>query len=224
MKEILVAENLEKRYDDTHAVRGISCRIHAGEFVAITGPSGSGKSTLLSLLSGLDKPTGGRVLLDGTDLSQLDEDRLSLLRREKVGFVFQSFHLIPALTGLQTVVIPLVPTGTPRAELEKRGRALLERVGLGKKADAIPPRMSGGERQRVAVARALMVNPRIVFADEPTGNLDSETGEAVIRLLEDLRREQGITLIIVTHDQGLAGRADRVLAVKDGRLATEAGA
>lgn len=223
MNDLLIAEGLDKRYTDTHAVRGISCSVAASEFVAITGPSGSGKSTLLSLLSGLDKPTGGRVILDGTDLSALTEDQLSLMRRDKVGFVFQSFHLVPSLTALQNVVLPLVPSGKSRSELEKRGLELLERVGLSKKAGSLPGHMSGGERQRVAVARALMGKPRIVFADEPTGNLDSETGLAVLNLLLELRKEQGITLVVVTHDQEVAEKAHRILAVKDGQLVSAVG-
>lgn len=219
MSEILIAEGLERAYDETHAVRSVSCQVARGEFVAITGPSGSGKSTLLALLSGLDKPTRGRVLLDGADLSQLSEDQLALLRREKVGFVFQSFHLVPSLTALQNVALPLVPTGRSRAELESRAAELLRQVGLGDKGGRYPAKLSGGERQRVAIARALMGRPQILFADEPTGNLDSETGAAVLDLLLTLRLDEGITLVVVTHDRELAARADRQITLRDGRVA-----
>lgn len=218
MNEILIADELERIYDQTHAVRSVSCQVARGEFVAVTGPSGSGKSTLLALLSGLDKPTRGRVMLDGTDLSLLSEDQLALLRREKVGFVFQSFHLVPSLTALQNVALPLVPTGRPRADLESRAAELLRRVGLGDKGRRYPAQLSGGERQRVAIARALMGQPHILFADEPTGNLDAETGAAVLDLLLTLRQDEGITLVVVTHDRDVAARADRQIALQDGRL------
>jgi putative ABC transport system ATP-binding protein len=202
-------------------LRDITFELDPGAFLAIVGPSGSGKSTLLGLLAGLDRPREGRVWLDGQDLGALSEDERARVRAEKVGFVFQSFHLIPTLTARENVQVPLELQG-----LEARGRAdeLLGRVGLGDRGHHYPAQLSGGEQQRVAVARAFSHRPRILFADEPTGNLDAATGARVIDLLTELNRETGTTLVLVTHDPELAGRARRVIRLLDGAMVADSGA
>jgi len=195
---------------------GVSLDVTARETVAVTGPSGSGKSTLLGLIAGLDRPTAGSIVLDGVEITNLDENRLARLRRDRVGFVFQSYHLIPTLTALENVAMPLELAGRPR-RLE-RARELLDAVGLVDRADHYPSQLSGGEQQRVAIARALALRPPLVLADEPTGNLDSATGAQIIELLLSLNREHGSTLVLVTHDEALAGRGQRVVALRDGRV------
>jgi len=202
-------------------LRDITFELEPGAFLAIVGPSGSGKSTLLGLLAGLDRPREGRVWLDGQDLGALNEDQRARLRAEKVGFVFQSFHLIPTLTARENVQVPLELQG-----LEARGRAdeLLGRVGLGDRGHHYPAQLSGGEQQRVAVARAFSHRPRILFADEPTGNLDAATGARVIELLTELNRETGTTLVLVTHDPELAARARRVIRLRDGAMVADSAA
>jgi putative ABC transport system ATP-binding protein len=197
----------------------VDLRIGAGEFVAVVGPSGSGKSTLLALLAGLDDPTSGRVRLDGEDLAGLDEDARARLRREKLGFVFQSFQLIPSLTALENVRVPLDLAG--RRDGAERARSLLERVGLGERTDHLPVQLSGGEQQRVALARAFVHRPAILFADEPTGNLDAAAGADILALLVELNREQGATVVLVTHDLELAAAADRRIRLRDGRVVGE---
>jgi putative ABC transport system ATP-binding protein len=187
--------------------------------VAILGASGSGKTTLLGLLAGLDVPTRGQVLLDGVDLASLDEDGRAALRRRLVGFVFQSFQLLPALTALENVMLPLELGGA--ADAREAAGALLARVGLGQRVDHYPRQLSGGEQQRVAIARAFAGNPRLLFADEPTGNLDSATGEEIINLMFDLNREQRTTLLLVTHDERLATRCGRRLRLAAGRMVRE---
>ena len=217
---ILSSEGLARSYlsggREITVLRDITFALEAGGFLAITGPSGSGKSTLLGLLAGLDRPTRGRVVLDGHDLSALSEDERARLRAEKVGFVFQSFHLIPTLTARENVQVPLELRG-------KDGRAradeLLERVGLGDRGHHYPAQLSGGEQQRVAVARAFAHRPRLLFADEPTGNLDAANGANVIALLAGLNRELGTTLVLVTHDPDLASLAHRQLRLRDGAVA-----
>jgi putative ABC transport system ATP-binding protein len=217
---MLIARGLEKRYAsagrELTVLRDVSFGVEAGEFVAVVGPSGSGKTTLLSVLAGLDLPTRGSVRLDGTDLGSLSEDDRARLRREKIGFVFQSFQLLPSLTAQENVQVPLELAGARGAR--GRARELLERVGLAERTHHFPAQLSGGEQQRVALARAFVHRPRILFADEPTGNLDSETGGAVADLLEELNRELGTTLILVTHEDLVARRARRVLRLADGRL------
>jgi len=187
----------------------------------VTGPSGSGKSTLLGLLAGLDRPTRGRVVLDGHDLSALSEDERARLRAEKIGFIFQSFHLIPTLTAQENVQVPLELRGEDGRD---RARLLLARVGLADRGHHYPAQLSGGEQQRVAVARAFAHRPRILFADEPTGNLDATNGANVIEVLSELNREQGTTLVLVTHDLELAARARRILRLRDGAIARDSGA
>ena len=217
---VLEAENLCKQVTSPEGsltiVRDVNLQIYAGESVAIVGASGAGKSTLLALLAGLDTPTSGRVRLAGQDLTALNEDGRAKMRAERVGFVFQSFHLIPALTALENVMLPLELAGRPEA---RRGaRESLERVGLGARVGHYPKQLSGGEQQRVAIARAFVASPAVLFADEPTGNLDADTGGRVGQLLFELNATSQTTLVLVTHDRALAGRCGRVLSMDAGAL------
>jgi putative ABC transport system ATP-binding protein len=202
-------------------LKSITLDVPDGSFVAILGPSGSGKSTLLGLLAGLDRPTTGRVWLDGVELGSLSEDERARLRGEKVGFVFQSFQLIPTLTARENIQVPLELRGL---EAQKRADELLGRVGLSGRGHHYPAQLSGGEQQRVALARAFSHRPRVLFADEPTGNLDAATGARVIELMSELNREVGTTLILVTHDQSLAARASRIVRLSDGALLSDTAA
>jgi len=197
-------------------LRDIELAVTPGEAVAVVGASGSGKSTLLALLAGLDTPTRGSVRIDGQDLFQLDEDRRAELRGRMLGFVFQSFQLLPALTALENVMLPLELSGDEKAE--ERARQMLVRVGLGERLQHYPKHLSGGEQQRVALARAFVVRPKLLLADEPTGSLDAESGAAVIALLFELNREYGTTLVLVTHDESLAARCSRVVRLAAGRI------
>jgi predicted ABC-type transport system involved in lysophospholipase L1 biosynthesis ATPase subunit len=215
---ILSCENLTKKYENLLVVDSISLTCAEGELLAIGGQSGSGKSTLLSLLSGLEYADAGEIYLDGQPLSKLNEDKLALLRRDKVGFVFQSFNLIPTLSALENVEFPLFPIKSAKKDMEKRAVKLLEIVGLKDRLHHLPAKLSGGEKQRVAIARALINNPKIVFADEPTGNLDSATGAEIFSLIKKLNQEMGITFLFVTHDENLIAKADRTIRMKDGRL------
>ncbi len=203
---------------EVHALRGLSMRVARGEMLAIMGPSGSGKSTLMNILGCLDQPTAGTYHLDGEDVSTLDDDALALIRNQKVGFVFQNFNLLPRMSAMENVELPLIYAGVPTRERRRRARAMLEAVGLGERMHHLPNELSGGQQQRVAIARALINNPAIVLADEPTGNLDSRSGEEVMGILQRLNREQGITIILVTHDPRIAGYADRILHIFDGRI------
>lgn len=204
-------------------LRDIGFTIEPDEFVAIVGPSGSGKTTLLGLLAGLDRPSSGRVLLDGRDLGAMSEDERAAFRAANVGFVFQTFQLIPTLTALENVLVPLELKGNGRRADMDRARALLERVGLGERLDHYPAQLSGGEQQRVALARAFANEPAVLFADEPTGNLDAENGAAVANLLVELNRERRTTLVLVTHDPKLAARAGRVIRLEGGRIVSDTG-
>jgi putative ABC transport system ATP-binding protein len=195
---------------------GVTLEVADGEVLAVTGPSGSGKSTLLGLIAGLDRPTSGSIAVDGVDITRLDEDALARLRRNTIGFVFQSFHLIPTLTAAENVAVPLELAG--HADVSTRAGDLLDAVGLGARAHHYPAQLSGGEQQRVALARAVSLRPRLLLADEPTGNLDSATGEQIVELLLGLRKESGATLVLVTHDHALTRHADRVVRLRDGRL------
>jgi len=200
------------------ALRGVDLSIPAGELVAIVGPSGSGKSTLLNLMGALDRPSSGRVIIHGSDLAGLDDDALTLLRRDRIGFVFQFFNLIPTLTALENVMLPaLLAGGRPSGEIRDRASSALAQVGLAARAAHTPRTLSGGEMQRVAIARALVLDPPLVLADEPTGNLDSRTGKDVLAFLIGARTEKR-TVVLVTHDPRVAERADRVLTMRDGRL------
>jgi putative ABC transport system ATP-binding protein len=220
---MLVARDLTKEYRSGEnrlaVLRDVSFSIPQGAFVAVVGPSGSGKTTLLGLLAGLDTPTRGRVILDDADLTGMDEDQRARLRGEKVGFVFQSFQLISTLTALENVQVPLELRGDSGAT--ERARELLVRVGLTDRLDHFPTQLSGGEQQRVAIARAFANSPRILFADEPTGNLDSDTGAHIVELLEGLNRESKTTIILVTHDHSLAAHAERIIRLSDGRVVSD---
>ena len=217
---VLKAENLCKQVSSPEGlltiVDDVSLTIAAGESVAVSGPSGAGKSTLLALLAGLDVPSRGRVLLDGQDLTQLDEDGRARLRAQRVGFVFQSFHLIPALTALENVMLPLELAG--RADARRSAAATLAGVGLGERTGHYPRQLSGGEQQRVAIARAFVTRPAVLFADEPTGNLDTVTGARVGELLFELNANAHTTLVLVTHDRELAARCARVVRMEAGRV------
>ena len=219
---VIVAEGLTKRYRsgprEVTVLDGVDLRVEANEFVAVVGPSGSGKTTLLGLLAGLDRPTSGTVRLDGVDLGTLDEDGRARLRAEKVGFVFQTFQLLPTLTALENVLVPLELAGAADDRARERAVSLLERVGLGDRLHHYPAQLSGGEQQRVAIARAFANEPRILFADEPTGNLDAETGATIVELLFELNRALTTTVVLVTHDMALASRAGRVIRIAGGRI------
>lgn len=220
---MLIARDLSKEYrsgDNKLAVlRDVSFSVPQGAFVAIVGPSGSGKTTLLGLLAGLDAPSRGAVILDGEDMTAMSEDQRAQLRGEKVGFVFQSFQLISTLTALENVQVPLELRGEKGTA--ERATELLRRVGLGDRLDHFPTQLSGGEQQRVAIARAFANEPRILFADEPTGNLDSDTGARIVELLESLNRESATTIVLVTHDLNLAARAQRIIRLSDGRVVSD---
>jgi putative ABC transport system ATP-binding protein len=198
-------------------LKGIDLTIACGEAVALVGPSGSGKTSLLMTIAGLERPTRGRVRIEGADLSELDEDRLALLRRDSIGIVFQDFHLIPTMTALENVAVPLELAG--HRDAFERARAALGRVGLGARLSHYPGQLSGGEEQRVALARAFVIGPKLLLADEPTGNLDRATGQAVVDLLFDLHDAAATTLLLVTHEESLAARCDRVIHLEDGRIA-----
>jgi putative ABC transport system ATP-binding protein len=222
---VIRCENLSQSFQsgghELIVLKSITFDLEAGGFLAVVGPSGSGKSTLLGLLAGLDKPRSGRVELDGVDLGRLDEDARARLRGERVGFVFQAFHLIPTLTALENVQVPLDLRGERG---EARARELLERVGLADRAHHYPSQLSGGEQQRVALARAFSNRPKILFADEPTGNLDARTGHQIVELMRELNRSQGTTLVLVTHDPELAGVARRVIRLRDGGVQSDSAA
>jgi putative ABC transport system ATP-binding protein len=202
-------------------LRGIDLFVPKGQFVAILGASGSGKSTLLGLIAGLDSPSEGRIFLDGDEITNLSEDRLAVLRGRKVGFVFQSYQLIPTLTAEENVLLPLELTGANGSDGRGRARELLDSVGLAERMDHYPVQLSGGEQQRVALARAFAAHPPILLADEPTGNLDSANGRHVLELLLAMNAQQGTTLVLVTHDQQLAARADRRILLEDGRIVAD---
>ena len=221
---MIVAEGLEKTYTSggrpLPVLRSLDLEVPRESFVAIVGPSGSGKTTLLGLLAGLDEPSAGRVLLDGQDIFALTEDGRAEFRAAHVGFVFQTFHLLPTLTALENVLVPLELRGDYDGARD-RAQALLVRVGLGERLDHYPAQLSGGEQQRVALARAFANRPKILFADEPTGNLDQETGRGIVRMMEELNRDARTTLVLVTHDLSLAERAHRVVSLAGGRVAAD---
>ncbi len=221
MSAVIKLENVRKVYPmgDTlvQALRGLTLEIRQGEFVAIMGPSGSGKSTLLHLLGCLDLPSDGRILLQDVDVSRLDEDHLAQVRGLQIGFVFQTFHLVPTLSALENVELPLLFQRVPRAQRRARAQELLQKVGIADRMHHKPAQLSGGERQRVAIARALAADPQIILADEPTGNLDSASGKAVLELLKQLHHE-GKTIILVTHNPEAAEYADRIVRLRDGQL------
>jgi putative ABC transport system ATP-binding protein len=206
---------------EVRALNGVSIQINKGEFVAIVGPSGSGKSTLMSILGALDKPTSGSYQLDGTEIGQMSDDSLSDIRNYRIGFVFQKFNLLARNSALSNVGLPLIYAGINAKERDQRAYSVLELVGLGDRTHHRPNELSGGQQQRVAIARALINNPSIILADEPTGNLDSRTGEEIMRLFRQLHTEQGITLILVTHSPEIAAQADRTIVMRDGEVVNE---
>jgi len=220
-EEIVRLEGVTKVYRmgkvEVQALRGVNLSVKRGEFIAILGPSGSGKSTLLNMIGCLDKPTSGKVFIDGKDTSRLNENELAALRREKIGFVFQQFNLIHTLNALENVALPMLFAGIRRAERMKRAKNLLEKVGLSHRIYHKPMELSGGEQQRVAIARALANNPEIIVADEPTGNVDTDTGNAIMEIFEQLNEERR-TIILVTHDFDIAAHAYRKFRMKDGTL------
>lgn len=219
---LLEAIGVTKTYARTdappvEALRGLDLRLDKGDFLALTGPSGCGKSTLLTVLSGLDLPTSGRIMFAGRDLTTTPEDDLAEIRNREIGFVFQAFHLVPSMTALENVSFPAELSGDPRAQ--QRARDLLARVGLTARAESFPHQLSGGEKQRVAICRALINQASLIFADEPTGNLDSENGHQIMELLIELRREHGSSLVLVSHSPEVVQLADRVVTLQDGRVA-----
>lgn len=220
---MMTIENLRKSYGAGEArvevLKGLEFKINKGEQVALTGKSGSGKSTLLSLLAGLDSPDAGKITIDGNDISSMSEKNLTQYRARNVGIVFQQFHLVSTLTAMENVLLPLEILKIDGAK--ERAASLLESVGLCHRMDHLPSQLSGGESQRVAIARALATHPAVLFADEPSGNLDEETGEKVMNLLFDLVKKTGTTLVLVTHDPELAGRCERIIHLEHGRLANE---
>lgn len=224
VKNVLEAHQLSKEVSSPEGtltiLKDVSFSIDAGETVAVVGPSGAGKSTLLALLAGLDLPTRGHVTLNGANLSDLDEDGRALVRAESVGFVFQSFHLVPSLNALENVMLPLELAGHGAAR--KAARAIIDKVGLADRWSHYPAQLSGGEKQRVAIARAFATEPAVLFADEPTGNLDSRTGANIMELMFELNRNSSTTLVLVTHDNSLAERCDRILALDIGSLVSDA--
>jgi putative ABC transport system ATP-binding protein len=222
---LIELEDVHKTYESggdvkVRALAGVTLSIAAGEFVAVMGPSGSGKSTLMNLLGCLDRPTSGRYLLDGKDVSKLDKDALAEVRNRTLGFVFQNFNLLPRTSALENVELPLVYANIPSRERKRRSVAALERVGLGERLDHTPSQLSGGQQQRVAIARALVSEPKIIFADEPTGNLDSRTSIEVMAMLQELV-PTGITIALVTHEPDIAEYASRVVVVKDGLVQSD---
>jgi putative ABC transport system ATP-binding protein len=225
MKPVIELEQVNKIYKmdevEVKALDGIDLKVEKKEFAAIIGPSGSGKSTLLHMIGLLDRPTSGKVLLDGVDISKLSENEVARLRGNKIGFVFQFFNLYPILTALENVELPMIITEKNKEERRKRALELLRIVGLKKREEHLPSQLSGGERQRVAIARALANDPPLILADEPTGNLDSKSGKEIVELLDKLQEEEGKTIVMVTHDQNIANYAERLIYLKDGKIIKE---
>jgi len=215
--------DVSKRYclgeTEVHALKRVNCSISNGDFIVIAGPSGSGKSTLLNIVGCIDKPTDGRVMVDGEDVTSLSFEQLTAIRLHKLGFVFQSFNLVPVLTAYENIELPLLFKGLPESEIRERVTSVLNRVGLGDRMDHMPAKLSGGQRQRVAIARALAGRPRLILADEPTANLDSKTGADIIALLSDLNQHEGVTIVIATHDSAIIQKAKTVITITDGEIA-----
>jgi putative ABC transport system ATP-binding protein len=219
---VILLKDVHKVYQtgeiEVHALRGVSLEVHRGEFVAVMGPSGSGKSTMMNLIGCLDRPTGGTYILDGIDVSTMSKNQRADTRNRKIGFVFQSFNLIPRTTALANVELPMVYSGVPPAERRKRAQAALDSVGLGGKARSLPNQLSGGQQQRVALARALATNPAIILADEPTGALDTKTADEVMHIFRQLNEERRMTIVLVTHEPDVAVHAKRLVRFRDGEI------
>jgi putative ABC transport system ATP-binding protein len=224
---IIQLENLEKDYIlgevVVHVLRGITLEIYPSEFVAIMGASGSGKSTLMNIIGCLDHPTRGRYILNGEDVSNLSKNALAKIRNRTIGFVFQNFNLLPSLTSLENVGLPLLYAGVNKKQRDEISASLLKKLGLGDRMKYFPTQLSGGQQQRVAIARALSNNPKIILADEPTGNLDSQSSEEVMQMLKKLHEEEKRTIILVTHDPNVASHADRIIHIKDGKILGDGG-
>jgi putative ABC transport system ATP-binding protein len=218
---MIAARDLQKIYrmgdNEVRALDGVSFTVHPGEYVAVIGPSGSGKSTLMNILGGLDRPDSGSYVFEGEEVAQMDDDALASFRNRKIGFVFQSFQLLPRENAQANVELPMIYAGIPKAERARRAKKLLEMVGLGQRGDHRPTQLSGGQQQRVALARALVTEPSLLLGDEPTGALDSKTGVEVLGIFDDLNR-QGVTIVVVTHDHGVARHARRVIEMRDGKI------
>ena len=217
----ITVKNLSKTFGQLRVVNEVSFEVKGGEFLAIQGASGSGKSTLLGLMAGLEKPDAGNISINGTEVVSLTEDQLALFRRHNIGFVFQAFYLIPTLNVVENIAFPLFPERLNRKEMLARAQKLAESFGLSERLRHYPNQLSGGEQQRVAIARSLINNPRIILADEPTGNLDSENGRRIVELLCQLNKARELTLVLVTHDDKIAAESDRIIRMKDGRISNE---
>jgi len=218
MNNIIETKGLTKSFGQLKVVDSVSLDVVAGEFLVIQGPSGSGKSTLLGVIAGLDKLDAGNVLINGTEITLMGEDEQALFRRHNIGFVFQSFNLIPTLNVIENIAFPLFPENIKKGVMLERARKAACDVGLGERLKHYPSELSGGEQQRVAVAKSLINTPKVILADEPTGNLDSETGAKIIELLRQLNKEKGLTFVLVTHDDKVAAQSDRIIRMKDGRI------
>lgn len=222
MKTVIELNQISKTYkmDDVEvqALNGVDLKIKKEEFVSIMGPSGSGKSTLLHMIGALDRPTSGKIFIDGTDLSKLNDAEIARIRGKKIGFVFQFFNLYPTLNALENVELPMIIIEKDKEERKRRARELLELVGLKDRGEHFPSQLSGGQRQRIAVARALSNNPSFILTDEPTGNLDSKSGHDIMKLLVELNEKEGKTIIVVTHDSSIASHSNRIIKIKDGRI------
>lgn len=225
MSIVVKTMDLEKKYRlgeiVVHALRGVSMELERGEFVVVVGSSGSGKTTLLDLIGALDKPAKGKVYIDGKDLTAMSERELTWLRRKKIGFVFQFYNLIPVLTAFENIELPMIVAGVPKRKMRERTQELLETIGLVDRANHRPDELSGGEQQRIAIARALANQPSIVLADEPTGDLDTATGSEVMEVLREMSKREKVTVIVVTHDPVIAEMADRILEMRDGKILSE---
>ena len=217
----IAVTNLSKTFGQLKVVNDVSFEVNQSEFLAIQGPSGSGKSTLLGLVAGLERPDAGNIMVNGTEMGTLNEDQMALFRRKNIGFVFQAFYLIPTLNVMENIAFPLFPERLNRKEMLRQAQTIAESFGLGERLHHYPDQLSGGEQQRVAIARSMINSPRIILADEPTGNLDSENGGKIVELLRRLNKERGLTLVLVTHDDKIAAETDRIIRMKDGRIVDE---
>ncbi|MGB9810264.1 MAG: ABC transporter ATP-binding protein [Dictyoglomus turgidum] len=222
MEDVFVLDNVVKIYKmdsvETIALNGVSLRVEKGEFIAIMGPSGSGKSTMIHLMGCLDRPTSGKIYFEGKDVSTLSDDELAEIRNKKIGFVFQSFYLLPRYDALQNVELPLIYRGVPPKERRKKAKLILEKIGLGDRLHHRPTQLSGGQQQRVAIARALIVDPVVLLADEPTGNLDSKSSHEIMELISRLHKEENLTIVLVTHEADIASYAEKIIRMQDGKI------